>query len=212
MSHPTIESVKLDQTDFEDGLGIVPYPLRDLASPDWTGAIETSYAFDKEKTYASEWLAAARGRMPQLRDVEMMFNIDDWSSDIRDFSVGHGYMPLEEIFLRILIVKASVQGSGDSGQSIQSSARWRHIWSDHVGVSSAELSSADRHQFAQQDGIDVTLVHFLLATTDGCDPPDSPRWPTPEYWDEVIVNGARFWLEQLRAGQPYLYYSPSPSP
>jgi hypothetical protein len=126
MSHATLESFYLDQTD-PDAIPILPHVLSVLESPEWSGAIETFYTFKEEKLYITDWLVRSRDRMPRLRDLKMRFSLDDWSLGMERISDGGGcHSMLEDLFYRKLVVEAAVQGSGPSDLSTQVSARWEH--------------------------------------------------------------------------------------
>jgi hypothetical protein len=195
MDLPTLETIELDQKR--------PCTLHELSSPEWIGAVEVSYAFDKEKRYATEWLAATRDRMPQLRDVKMKFSITKWSSTIGDFSTGGHRTSLDKLFLRTLRLEASLQGSGAS-TTIQSSACWEHTTTGNLPFDMRHAHA--RYRFAEENGIDVSLVHFLLGG-----PPEDLEWPAG-HWDR-IVEGARECLNGLRGeGSAEDDQSPSQSP
>jgi hypothetical protein len=193
--HPTIERIQLDQRPLRQFYMPMCAPLRELSSPPWHGAIETSYAFEKENRYIRRWLAAGRGRMPRLQHVKLSFGIPKWSHSRSNCSVG-GYSRgplLERSLPRTLQVEASVSSSESPNSFIRSRAHWEHV--PHYGCldSIYDLQCADqRNRFAQELGIDVNLVHFLLGSA------DDPQW-TADNWEKIVVKGARNCLNRLRA-------------
>src|SRR5207245_2905823 len=117
MKHPTLQCVELDGVKgiYIEPLG--PETLYELFLPEWCKVNEwikvneATYTFEKENNYISEWLVAARRRMPELREVKMQLPLSGWSLDTRVLSMDEWdgkcrYRTLEEIFSRNLRVEA----------------------------------------------------------------------------------------------------------